>query len=56
MEELIDANEITTTKVRSWKWVRVIERILIVMLVIGVVFKLMHWKWADLMQILSFFL
>ncbi|MFT5723455.1 MAG: hypothetical protein ACI9JN_000568 [Bacteroidia bacterium] len=45
-EETLDHNEITTTKTTFWKWLRVIERISVVLVVIGFLFKTMHWKWG----------
>ena len=54
MEELIDAGEITSTKGRSWKWIRIVERIFLGILAIGIVFKLMHLKGGGIMPFVGF--
>lgn len=55
MEDILDSQEVNKnqTKTTSWRWLTITEIVLIVLTLIGVVFKIMHWAGGSFMTLIG---
>ncbi|MCO4818395.1 MAG: hypothetical protein KC517_02135 [Bacteroidetes bacterium] len=52
-EEILDNDEIKAAKNRTWKWLRALEIIGFVLLLVGIGFKYMHYAGADIITLFA---